>query len=73
MRLVSFVLVLCILCSLLGSCCSVFTIEPKDSNITHNESSLDYVFNATNTVDHHLEADNIIIYGNYKNFDSSLL
>ncbi len=73
MRLVSFALVLCILCSLLGSCCSVFTIEPKDSNITHNESSPDYVFNATNTVDHHLETDNIIIYGNYKNFDSSLL
>lgn len=73
MKLTSFVVVVCLLCSLLGSCCPLLNVEPEDPNIAHKNSSFDYAFNANGTLDHHEETDNIVIYGNYKDFDSSLL
>ncbi len=74
MKLVSFVVVLCLLCSLFGSHCSVFAIEFDNSEIVKkSDSSFNYNFNAENIANYHIEEDNIVIYGNYTEFDSSLL
>ena len=74
MRLVSFVAVLCILCSLLGFHSSVSDIESNNSDhINGSGCSFDYSFNADATLNYHKEENNIVIYGNYTDFDSSLL
>lgn len=75
MKLVSFIEVVSLLCSLFGSNCSVYATKLNNSDVVDKAalSSLDYVFNAEKTANYHVEENNIVIYGNYTDFDSSLL
>lgn len=78
MKLVSFVIILSILCSLFSFHCSALAMELDDSIILNkSDSSFDYSFHAEYTPNYHIEEiveeNNIVIYGNYTDFDSSLL
>lgn len=74
MKLVSFVVMLGVLSSLLSPFWSVETIEPHNTDSAEMKtSSLGYVFEAVSDADYHAEEEGRVIYGNYSDFDSSLL
>lgn len=78
MKLVSFVVILSILSSLFCFHCSALNIELDDfENLNKSDSSFNYYFSAEYTANYHKEEtiaeNNIVIYGNYTDFDSELL
>ena len=74
MKFISFIMALTIICSVLSSSDYVNAYEVIN-NTTNNDSNLlsEYAFEAVSDENYHVEEANYVIYGNYTDFDSSLL
>ncbi len=74
MKLLSLLIALSILSSLLSRLSLVATIESKNDNYVKAEVlSSGYTFEAVGDIDYHFEEENRVVYGNYSDFDFSLL